>query len=228
MFRNTGLSSPQYPYWYSIEIRYSLEERGGGGKKSDARCKKQKKKYKTSVPAQKKNRSRPKSRVKDQNTGEVGAIIVNKAVSLEIGDRIGEGFSNLEKKGRQGAKVDRLSGRQRLWSKTRRRNAGYITCRFLGLLAAGCVGKETACDARNRLHFVPGHTLLPGFTLSCTRNDLTFPAAPVSVYLFWPLGFSRRCHLPRWHRRAPSSCLFKFTDPPLNRGILENIRVFRA
>lgn len=98
---------------------------------------KKKKKYKTSVPAQKKNRSRPKSRVKDQNTGEVGAIIVNKAVSLEIGDRIGEGFSNLEKKGRQGAKVDRLSGRQRLWSKTRRRNAGYITCRHVSWFIGG-------------------------------------------------------------------------------------------
>lgn len=138
MFRNTGLSSPQYPYWYSIEIRYSLEERGGGGKKSDARCKKQKKKnIKPRCPRKKKNRSRPKSRVKDQNTGGVGAIIVNKTVSLEIGDRIGEGFSNLEKKGRQGAKVDRLSGRQRLWSKTRRRNAGYITCRHVSWFIGG-------------------------------------------------------------------------------------------
>lgn len=151
------------------------------------------------MPAQKKkNRSRPKSRVKDQNTGEVGAIIVNKAVSLEIGDRIGEGFSNLEKRDAKGRRsIDYRAVR----GSDRKRGGGTrgisLVATFLGLLAAGCVGKETACDARNRLHFVPGHTLLPGFTLSCTRNDLTFPAAPVSVYLFWPLGFSRRCHLPR-------------------------------
>lgn len=105
----------------------------------------------------------------------------------------------MEKKGRQEAKesIDYRAVR----GSDRKRGGGTrgisLVATFLGLLAAGCVGKETACDARNRLHFVPGHTLLPGFTLSCTRNDLTFPAAPVSVYLFWPLGFSRRCHLPR-------------------------------
>lgn len=66
MFRNTGLSNPQYPYWYSIEIRYGWE-----GKKSDARCKKQKKK-KIHKTLREKNKRRPKSRVKDENTAESG------------------------------------------------------------------------------------------------------------------------------------------------------------
>jgi len=78
----------------------------------------------------------------------------------------------------------------------------YHLCRRVsGLLPSGCVGKEAACDTCNRLHFVSGHTLLSGFTLSCTRNDLTFPTS-VSVYLFWPLGFSRCC------RRVRDSGLF--------------------
>lgn len=64
-----------------------------------------------------------------------------------------------------------------------------ITCRHVPcLLLAGCVGKEAACDTCNRLHFVPKHTLLPGFTLSCTRNDLTFPGPCRSIY-FGHLGF---------------------------------------
>lgn len=64
-----------------------------------------------------------------------------------------------------------------------------ITCRHVsGLLPPGCVGKEAACDTCNRLHFVPGHTLLSGFTLSCTRNDLTFPTSCRSIY-FGHLGF---------------------------------------
>lgn len=86
-----------------------------------------------------------------------------------------------------------------------------ITCRHVPcLLLTGCVGKEAACDTCNRLHFVPRHTLLPGFTLSCTRNDLTFPGSCRSIYL-GPLGFSRRCHLVR--DREGEGAPFKFTDP---------------
>jgi len=67
--------------------------------------------------------------------------------------------------------------------------ARYHLCRHVsGLLPQGCVGKEAACDTCNRLHFVPGHTLLSGFTLSCTRNDLTFPTSCRSIY-FGHLGF---------------------------------------
>jgi len=65
----------------------------------------------------------------------------------------------------------------------------YHSCRHVsGLSPAGCVGKEAACDTCNRLHFVPGRTLLSGFTLSCTANGLTFPTPCGSIY-FGHLGF---------------------------------------
>lgn len=83
--------------------------------------------------------------------------------------------------------VDQLSVVSGLMQKNTRIND--ITCRHVPcLLLAGCVGKETACDTCNRLHFVPRHTLLPGLTLSCTRNDLTFPGQCRSIY-FGHLGF---------------------------------------
>lgn len=64
----------------------------------------------------------------------------------------------------------------------------HLSPRSLFIAIVGCFGKEAACDACNRLHFVPGHTLLPEFTLSCTRNDLTFHGQCRSIY-FGHLGF---------------------------------------
>lgn len=87
------------------------------------------------------------------------------------------------------------------------RTISDITCRHVPcLLLAGCVGKEAACDTCNRLHFVPRHTLLPGFTLSCTRNDLTFPGPCRSIY-FGHLGFQGAV------TSFVTEVLFKFSNP---------------
>lgn len=86
-----------------------------------------------------------------------------------------------------------------------------ITCRHVsGLLPSGCVGKEAACDTCNRLHFVPGHTLLSGFTLSCTRNDLTFPTPCRSIY-FGHLGFQGAVDSVRDSGLFSSSQQFRLT-----------------
>jgi hypothetical protein len=79
----------------------------------------------------------------------------------------------------------RASGGQVTFARAR----AVRSCRHVsGLSPAGCVGKEAACDTCNRLHFVPGRTLLSGFTLSCTGNGLTFPSPCGSIY-FGHLGF---------------------------------------
>jgi len=95
--------------------------------------------------------------------------------------------------------------------------ARYHLCRRVsGLLPPGCVGKEAACDTCNRLHFVSGHTLLSGFTLSCTRNDLTFPTSCRSIY-FGHLGFQGAVDV------FVTAALFKFSNPAACKLLLDNV-----